>query len=167
MSFFKSDDGGSGGKEQPARDARVVPLLPLRDIVVFPTMVVPLFVGRPKSIKALEEAVAGGRELLLAAQRNASKDDPDEADIHRVGTIGSIIQLLRLPDQTVKVLVEGRARARVRKFVPRPKETPEDEWYFRADVEALEEADGRGAETEAMVRSVHQTFDNYVKLNKK
>ena len=110
MSFFKSDDEGSAPK--PA--GRVVPLLPLRDIVVFPTMVVPLFVGRPKSIKALEEAVAGGRELLLAAQRNASKDDPDEADIHRIGTLGSIIQLLRLPDQTVKVLVEGRSRAHLR-----------------------------------------------------
>ena len=112
MSYFKSDDEGGA----PKPPGRVVPLLPLRDIVVFPTMVVPLFVGRPKSIKALEEAVAGGRELLLAAQRNASKDDPDEADIHRIGTLGSIIQLLRLPDQTVKVLVEGRSRAHLRSF---------------------------------------------------
>src|SRR5512134_2940984 len=160
MSFFKSDDGGSGGKEQPARDARVVPLLPLRDIVVFPTMVVPLFVGRPKSIKALEEAVAGGRELLLAAQRNASKDDPDEADIHRIGTLGSIIQLLRLPDQTVKVLVEGRSRAHLRSFT-------RQEPHFSCAIELIDEPEPKGPEVEALVRSIHTTFENYVKLNKK
>jgi ATP-dependent Lon protease len=160
MSFFKSDDGGSGGKEQPARNARIVPLLPLRDIVVFPTMVVPLFVGRPKSIKALEEAVAGGRELLLAAQRVATKDDPDEGDIHRIGTLGSIIQLLRLPDQTVKVLVEGRARARLQSFT---KQDP----YFACSIELIDEGNPTGSEIEALVRSIHSTFENYVKLNKK
>ena len=99
MSFFKSDDDRSSAPKPPSRGARVVPLLPLRDIVVFPTMVVPLFVGRPKSIRALEEAVAGGRELVLAAQRDRPKDDPDEDDIYRIGTLGSIIQLLRLPDR--------------------------------------------------------------------
>jgi ATP-dependent Lon protease len=160
MSFFKSDDGGSGGKEPPARSARVVPLLPLRDIVVFPTMVVPLFVGRPKSIKALEEAVAGGRELLLAAQRVATKDDPDEADIHRIGTLGSIIQLLRLPDQTVKVLVEGRARARLQSFT-------KHEPYFACAIELIDEGNPTGPEVEALVRSIHGSFENYVKLNKK
>jgi ATP-dependent Lon protease len=159
MSFFKSDDP-KGASPASGRGERVVPLLPLRDIVVFPTMVVPLFVGRPKSIKALEDAAASGRELFLAAQRLAGKDEPGEEDIYRVGTLGSIIQLLRLPDQTVKVLVEGRARARVKRVV-------QSEPYFTADIEVLEEGDGRGAETEAMVRSVHQTFDNYVKLNKK
>jgi ATP-dependent Lon protease len=137
-----------------------MPLLPLRDIVVFPTMVVPLFVGRSKSIKALEEAAASGRELFLAAQRSASKDEPGEEDIFRVGTLGSIIQLLRLPDQTVKVLVEGRARARVKRIA-------QSEPFFTADIEVLDEGEGRGAEVEALVRSVHQTFDNYVKLNKK
>ena len=137
MFFFKSDDGGTGEKEQqPPRDARIVPLLPLRDIVVFPTMVVPLFVGRPKSIQALEEAVAGGRELLLAAQRVATKDDPDEDDIHRIGTLGSIIQLLRLPDQTVKVLVEGRARAHLRSFT---KQEP----YFACAIELIDEGNRR------------------------
>ena len=159
MSFFKSDDDAST-PQPPERGARVVPLLPLRDIVVFPTMVVPLFVGRPKSIKALEEAVAGGRELLLAAQRNASKDDPDEGDIHRIGTLGSIIQLLRLPDQTVKVLVEGRSRAHVRTFT---KQEP----HFACSIELIEEPEPKGAEVEALVRSIHTTFENYVKLNKK
>jgi len=158
MSFFKSDD--EAGATKPQRDAKVVPLLPLRDIVVFPTMVVPLFVGRPKSIKALEEAVAGGRELLLAAQRMASKDDPDEADIHRIGTLGSIIQLLRLPDQTVKVLVEGRSRAHLRSF------TRQDP-HFACAIELIDEPEPKGAEIEALVRSIHTTFENYVKLNKK
>jgi len=158
MSFFKSDD--EAGATKPQRDAKVVPLLPLRDIVVFPTMVVPLFVGRPKSIKALEEAVAGGRELLLAAQRVASKDDPDEADIHRIGTLGSIIQLLRLPDQTVKVLVEGRSRAHLRSF------TRQDP-HFACAIELIDEPEPKGAEVEALVRSIHTTFENYVKLNKK
>ena len=103
--------------EGARRRTRASPLLPLRDIIVFPHMVVPLFVGREKSIKALEQAMAGGQELLLAAQRKAkTKDDPDEADIHRIGTLGPIIQLLRLPDGTVKVLVEGRARAQLRSF---------------------------------------------------
>ncbi len=160
MSFFKSDDDRSSAPKPPEPGARVVPLLPLRDIVVFPTMVVPLFVGRPKSIKALEEAVAGGRELLLAAQRVASKDDPDEGDIHRIGTLGSIIQLLRLPDQTVKVLVEGRARARLKAFT-------RQEPHFACAIELIEEADPKGPEIEALVRSIHTTFENYVKLNKK
>jgi ATP-dependent Lon protease len=160
MSFFKSDDDSSPAPKPPERDAKIVPLLPLRDIVVFPTMVVPLFVGRPKSIKALEEAVAGGRELLLAAQRNASKDDPDEADIHRIGTLGSIIQLLRLPDQTVKVLVEGRSRAHLRSFT-------RQEPHFSCAIELIAEPEPKGPEVEALVRSIHTTFENYVKLNKK
>ncbi len=161
MSFFKSDDP-KGTPPAPGSE-RIVPLLPLRDIVVFPTMVVPLFVGRPKSIKALEAAAASGRELFLAAQRAAGKDEPGEEDIYRIGTLGSIIQLLRLPDQTVKVLVEGRARARVRSFVPETRDEP----FFRADIEVVEENEARSPEIDALIRSVHQTFDNYVKLNKK
>jgi ATP-dependent Lon protease len=157
MSFFKSDDEIPAGGPPESGD-RVVPLLPLRDIVVFPTMVVPLFVGRPKSIKALEEAVAGGRELLLAAQRNASKDEPDEGDIHRIGTLGSIIQLLRLPDQTVKVLVEGKSRAKLRSFT-------QQEPHFACSIEVIEEVEPKTPEMEALIRSVHTTFENYVKLN--
>ena len=123
MSFFRSDDSngtpseGSQDGEGSEDGGNVIPLLPLRDIVVFPSMVVPLFVGRPKSIKALEDAVAGGRELVLAAQRVASKDEPGQEDIFRIGTLGTIIQLLRLPDQTVKVLVEGKTRARIEEYL--------------------------------------------------
>ncbi|HKK50844.1 MAG TPA: LON peptidase substrate-binding domain-containing protein, partial [Myxococcota bacterium] len=92
------------------------PLLPLRDIVVFPHMVVPLFVGRPKSIQALEDAMAGDRQLVVAAQRAAGDEDPTPEDIYAIGTLGTIIQLLRLPDGTVKVLVEGQTRAEIRRF---------------------------------------------------
>jgi ATP-dependent Lon protease len=159
MSFFRSDQDGEQ-TPQPSRAPRIVPLLPLRDIVVFPSMVVPLFVGRPKSIRALEDAVAGRRELLLAAQRVASKDEPEEGDIHRVGTLGSIIQLLRLPDQTVKVLVEGKSRARIAAFT-------QGEPFFTCDVELLSEGEPEGPEVQAMIRSLHATFESYVKLNKK
>lgn len=162
MSFFRSDDSNGTEPEGSGEDAdnNVIPLLPLRDIVVFPSMVVPLFVGRPKSIKALEDAVAGGRELVLAAQRVASKDEPGQEDIFRLGTLGTIIQLLRLPDQTVKVLVEGKSRARIREFT-------QDEPYFACEVEVVEETNPTGADVDALVRSVHATFENYVKLNKK
>jgi len=172
MSFFRNGDSGDGSDDgshlkagddsgrAPEGDARVVPLLPLRDIVVFPAMVVPLFVGRPKSIKALEEAVAGGRELLLCAQRVASKEEPDEGDIFHVGTLGSIIQLLRLPDQTVKVLVEGKARARIRGF-------RQTDPLFSCEVEVIEETEPGSSKVEALVRSVHAAFESYVKLNKK
>ena len=99
------------------KDSRVLPLIPLRDVVVFPHMVIPLFVGRDKSIAALEEAMAADRDILLAAQKEARVNEPSSEDIHEVGTIGSIIQLLKLPDGTVKVLVEGRTRAHLRKFL--------------------------------------------------
>src|SRR5512134_3530652 len=92
------------------------PVLPLRDIVVFPHMVVPLFVGREKSVRALDEAMARGRMLVLASQRDAKSDDPDPADIYELGTIGAIVQLVKLPDGTVKVLVEGKRRATIRSF---------------------------------------------------
>src|ERR671913_260780 len=106
--FFNRNDVPGGNREK-----RVLPLLPLRDIIVFPHMVVPLFVGREKSINALEEAMEADKELLLAAQKKAKTNDPREDDIFSVGTIGHIIQLLRLPDGTVKVLVEGKQRARI------------------------------------------------------
>ena len=119
MVFFRNDDdsGKSDGSEgSGAGDHRVVPLLPLRDIVVFPHMVVPLFVGRAKSIQALEDAMAGSRALMLCAQRQAGQEEPTAEDIYPFGTLGTIIQLLRLPDGTVKVLVEGKSRARIQSF---------------------------------------------------
>jgi len=137
-----------------------IPLLPLRDIVVFPHMVVPLFVGRPKSIQALEDAMAGDRQLVVAAQRVAGEEDPTPEDIFEIGTLGTIIQLLRLPDGTVKVLVEGKTRARIRDFAA-------IDPYFSVDVEALPDEGGDTPEAEALVRSVHTTFDSYSKLNKK
>ncbi len=107
----KRDNPGPGG------GGVRVPLLPLRDIIVFPHMVVPLFVGRQKSIKALEEAMNKQKYILLAAQREAKTNDPSEADIYRVGTLGTVVQLLRLPDGTVKVLVEGKKRARILRYL--------------------------------------------------
>ena len=119
MGIFRDDDDAKKSRvtqtgAPPGR--KTLPMLPLRDIVVFPHMVVPLFVGRQKSIEALEDAMNGSRELLLCAQREAAQDEPNERDIYEVGTLGTIIQLLRLPDGTVKVLVEGKARARIRGF---------------------------------------------------
>ncbi len=143
-----------------AGNRRTLPLLPLRDIIVFPHMVVPLFVGREKSILALEEAMAGDKELVLAAQRKAKTNDPREEDIFAVGTVGHIIQLLRLPDGTVKVLVEGRARASVLGF---EQATP----FFLAEVEDLAESPERGVEVAALMRSVQTVFETYVKLNKR
>src|SRR5881296_2301213 len=137
-----------------------VPLLPLRDIIVFPHMVVPLFVGRQKSIRALEEAMNKQKFILLAAQKDAKTNDPAEEDIYRVGTLGTVVQLLRLPDGTVKVLVEGKKRARIQQYVDHPD-------YFLVEVEEIDEAVQRGTEVEALLRSVASTFENYVKLNKK
>ncbi len=160
MVFFRNEDGSEGESRDDAATGRVVPLLPLRDIVVFPHMVVPLFVGRAKSIQALEDAVEGGRELMLAAQRQAGQEDPGEEEIYSIGTLGSIIQLLRLPDGTVKVLVEGKSRARIATF---ESEDP----YLSVTVEELPDDEGRDSEGEALVRTVHSTFENYIKLNKK
>jgi ATP-dependent Lon protease len=137
-----------------------MPLLPLRDIIVFPHMVVPLFVGREKSISALEEAMAGDKELVLSAQRKAKTNDPGADDIFEIGTVGHIIQLLRLTDGTVKVLVEGRGRARICGF---EQSTP----FFLVDVEDLPSAEERTAELAALMRSVQQVFETYVKLNKR
>jgi ATP-dependent Lon protease len=137
-----------------------VPLLPLRDIIVFPHMVVPLFVGRQKSIRALEEAVNKQKSVLLAAQKDAKTNEPAEEDIYRVGTLGTVVQLLRLPDGTVKVLVEGKQRARVSRYLDHGE-------FFLVEAEPIEERCDKSTEVEALVRSVNSTFENYVKLNKK
>ena len=135
------------------------PVLPLRDIVVFPHMIVPLFVGRTKSVKALEAVMKDDRQILLASQRDAAEDDPGESDIYRIGALANVLQLLKLPDGTVKVLVEGRQRAEITEFVP-------NEDYFEATVKPIAD-DGAEAETSAALqRSVVERFERYVKLNK-
>jgi ATP-dependent Lon protease len=136
------------------------PVLPLRDIVVFPHMIVPLFVARDKSIRALEEVTKSDRPILLATQKNASDDDPAADAIYAIGTLANVLQLLKLPDGTVKVLVEGVARAKVRSY------TRTDEFY-EADAEALGDEIDSPVEIEALGRSVISEFDSYVKLNKK
>ena len=136
------------------------PVLPLRDIVVFPYMIVPLFVGREKSIAALEEVMRSDRHILLAAQKNASDDDPASEAIYNVGTLASVLQLLKLPDGTVKVLVEGTARARIKSFT-------ENADYFEAEIERIAEETGAEDEIEALARSTVTQFESYVKLNKK
>ena len=141
-----------------------LPLLPLRDVVVFPHMVIPLFVGRPKSIKALELAMESERRIMLVAQKTAAKDEPSVDDMFEVGCVATILQLLKLPDGTVKVLVEGQQRARVNKI-------EEGEQHFTANVSPVEPvavvAGNKGSEIEALRRAVTQQFDHYVKLNKK
>ena len=149
---------GSGAGKDPA--ARSVPLLPLRDIIVFPHMVVPLFVGRQKSIAALEAAMEADQSILLAAQRDAKTNEPAEDDIHRVGTVGTVVQLLRLPDGTVKVLVEGKHRARIAKYLDNDK-------FFSVAMDPVPDDLVPGSELEALVRSVNSTFEAYVRLNKK
>ncbi len=136
------------------------PVLPLRDIVVFPHMIVPLFVGREKSIRALEEVMRDDKQILLVAQKNAGQDDPGTDDIYRVGTVSSVLQLLKLPDGTVKVLVEGNARAEIGDFLDNPK-------FFQAEAEVLPEVDSDPRELEALGRTVVSQFEQYVKLNKK
>ena len=143
-----------------AGETRAYPVLPLRDIVVFPHMIVPLFVGREKSIKALEEVMRSDTFILLATQKNASDDDPATGDIYEVGTLASVLQLLKLPDGTVKVLVEGAQRAKVLKYTDRSE-------YFEADAVVLDDHLGERVEAEALARSVVNEFENYVKLNKK
>ena len=136
------------------------PVLPLRDIVVFPYMIVPLFVGREKSIAALEEVMRSDKQILLVAQKNASDDEPSTDGIYRMGTLASVLQLLKLPDGTVKVLVEGTRRASIKRYT-------ENESYFEAEIERVEESVGAEDEIEALARSVVSQFESYVKLNKK
>ncbi len=138
----------------------VYPVLPLRDIVVFPGMIVPLFVGREKSVKALEEVMKDDKQILLIAQKNASQDDPGPEDIYTIGTLGTVLQLLKLPDDTVKVLVEGGRRVRVTGYNDRVD-------FFEARAIDMEEAAAESPELQAAARSVVSEFENYVKLNKK
>jgi ATP-dependent Lon protease len=136
------------------------PVLPLRDIVVFPHMIVPLFVGREKSVRALEDVMKDDKQILLLTQKNAAQDDPTSADIYSVGTVGTVLQLLKLPDGTVKVLVEGGQRARVQRFA-------ENEAFFQAYAEVITEKVGEQQELEALARTAVSQFEQYIKLNKK
>src|SRR5689334_15034576 len=153
--FFKNDNDR---KDSAPRG--IVPLLPLRDIIVFPHMVSQLFVGRERSIAALDEAMNRGKEIFLAAQRNAKTNDPTPDDIFGVGSVGAIMQLLRLPDGTVKVLIEGKRRARIRRYV-------QSDAYFLVEYDEVVESSVSSVEIEALIRSVQSTFEMYVKLNKK
>jgi len=137
-----------------------IPLLPLRDVVIFPHMVAPLFVGREKSIRALEEAMKNDKKILLSAQKDAKTNDPGPEDIYPIGTVGSIVQMLRLPDGTVKVLVEGKNRASLKQFNDENK-------YFSVSVEDLEEKIPTDSETNAMMRTLVEAFEDYIKLNKR
>src|ERR1700742_3456419 len=150
----------SDGKGPPLVKRRTVPLLPLRDIIVFPHMVSQLFVGRERSINALDAAMARDKDIFLAAQKNAKTNEPTPDDIFQVGTLGTVMQLLRLPDGTVKVLVEGKRRARTKRFA----QTDE---FFLVEVEEMQETVTKGVEVEALMRSVQAAFEMYVKLNKK
>lgn len=151
--FFKTETDKS-----PVR--RTLPALPLRDIVVFPHMVSQLFVGREKSIAALDEAMARDKEVFMAAQKSAKTNEPTPDDIHSIGTIGVVVQLLRLADGTVKVLIEGRRRAKIRRFA-------ETHDYFLVEVDELPDVVETDVEVAALIRSVQSTFEVYVKLNKK
>ncbi|MDE3209103.1 MAG: endopeptidase La, partial [Pseudomonadota bacterium] len=139
---------------------QTLPLLPLRDVVVYPHMVIPLFVGRPKSIKALETSMEAGKHILLVAQKSAAKDEPSIDDLYSVGSVASVLQMLKLPDGTVKVLVEGINRALVQKIV-------EEDEHFIATVETIDVSGESDTVQEALMRSLFTQFDQYVKLNKK
>ncbi len=148
-------------QSETSKAPRTVPVLPLRDVVVYPHMVIPLFVGREKSIRALETAMAQDKQILLVAQKNAEQDEPGEDEIHRVGTLSSILQLLKLPDGTIKVLVEGASRARIVSL-------SEGDEHFTAQIVPIEVPQLKAdRELEVMMRSVVNLFDQYVKLNKK
>ena len=144
----------------PSSEGHLSAVLPLRDIVVFPHMIVPLFVGREKSVRALEEVMTEEKQILLLTQKNAGEDDPSPDGLYRVGTLATVLQLLKLPDQTVRVLVEGKTRARVKSFSPRTD-------FFQALIEPIAEQAGNAQEIEALVRSVKTNFESYIKLNKK
>lgn len=137
-----------------------LPMLPLRDLIIFPHMMMPLFVGREKSINALEDAMSKQTDIVLAAQKDAKTNNPEAKDIYSVGTVGTIIQLLRLPDGTVKVLVEGKRRVRIKNFVP-------NDSFFVVAVEDIADESNNQIEIQAMIRSVKTTFETYVKLNKR
>src|SRR6202158_1832372 len=146
--------------ENELQRTSLYPVLPLRDIVVFPHMIVRLFVGREKSVRALEDVMKDDKQILLVTQKNAAQDDPGPADIFTVGTIGTVLQLLKLPDGTVKVLVEGGQRARILRFAG-------NELFFQAHAEVIGEKPGAQQEIEALSRTVVAQFEQYIKLNKK
>ena len=146
-------------KDNPNQTA-AVPLLPLRELIVFPHEVYPIFVGRQKSIKALEVAEAQKRPILLVAQKDAKVAEPSAQDLYTIGTLGVVVQLLRLPDGTVKALLEGKKRARIVRYL-------QQDDYFQVEAEEIDEVCDRTTEVEALIRSVTSTFDNYVRLNKK
>jgi ATP-dependent Lon protease len=146
--------------QKDSNSSQTLPLLPLRDLIIFPHMMMPLFVGREKSINALEDAMSKQTDIVLAAQKDAKTNNPEPGDIYAVGTIGTIIQLLRLPDGTVKVLVEGKRRVRIKKFVP-------NDNFFMVEIEDVKEVVESQVEALALMRSVKTTFETYVKLNKR
>jgi ATP-dependent Lon protease len=149
--FFKNEDNGAG---------QLLPLLPVRDIVIFPQMVAPLFVGRPKSVAALSSAMnTVDKHIFLSTQRSANVDNPTDKDISRIGVIGTVLQLLRLPDGTVKALVEGQVRARVRRFI-------RTEEYFQVEVDPIFDSIASEPEAEALARTVKERFEAYAKINK-
>ncbi len=141
-------------------ETTILPLLPLRDIVVFPHMIVPLFVGREKSVRALEEVMRADKQILLATQKNAGDDDPEPDAIFETGLVASVLQLLKLPDGTVKVLVEGGRRANITGYL-------ENEAFFQAEAELVDDLNGDPSEAEALMRAAKEKFEDYVKLNKK
>src|SRR6201992_3602124 len=147
-------------EQNPNPQTQNYPVLPLRDIVVFPHMIVPLFVGREKSVKALEDVMKDDKQILLVTQKNAAQDDPSSGDIYTVGTVGTVLQLLKLPDGTVKVLVEGGQRARIVQFT-------EHEAFSQAYAEVEPEKLGEENELEALARTAVSQFEQYIKLNKK
>jgi len=149
-------------EEEIQKEKLLIPLLPLRDVVVFPYMIVPLFVGRDKSINALEYAMQHDKEIFLAAQKSAEIDEPTEDDVYMVGTIGNIIQLLRLPDGTVKALVEGKRRGVIKDYLP-------NEEFFMVDIDELDESDASQSDTklEALIRNVVEAFTKYAKISRK
>lgn len=142
------------------KDKDTYAVLPLRDIVVFPHMIVPLFVGREKSVKALEAVMQESKKILLVTQKSPSEDDPTSDDIHMIGTVGSILQLLKLPDGTVKVLVEGIERVEISGFTGRAD-------FIEATVKPMADTSVKGEELDALARAVVAQFEQYVKLNKK
>jgi len=158
--IWKKNENDGDGDVPSSAECRVLPLLPLRDIVVFPYMVIPLFVGREKSIAALQEAMATDKQIFLVAQRSAKTNDPEPDDIYEVGTLSTIMQMLRLPDGTVKVLVEGKSRGRVMRYLP-------NDHYFEVEVElpVLKPEEDEGLT--ALMRSIKTTFESYVKLEKR
>jgi len=158
MTDLVSTPQGDKGKGEAG--GNVASVLPLRDIVVFPHMIVPLFVGREKSVRALEEVMSEDKQILLLTQKNASEDDPNADGLHTIGTLATVLQLLKLPDQTVRVLVEGKSRAKVTGFLPRSD-------FFQATIERIPENVGETKETEALIRTVKTNFEQYIKLNKK